>query len=177
MTNQTHHESDLLTLSTFLFFDLPLAETRRLFGLATEKEVIKTRWKSYDAGVRTLTNAIDMLYRDPLFGRTLDLWLQMLLRWQQLNKVVLGTIVTGTRELGGLPTAAHIEALRAEIHAATLSHTRANSHQEAADGPPPAASLGFTPGPASAAPTAGIPTRRRAGSLIALQFVWMCWAQ
>jgi hypothetical protein len=131
MANKTHHqESDLLTLYTSLFLDIPLAETRRRFGLAEEKEVLEMRWKSYDAGMRTLTSAIDTLYRDRFFGRTMDLSLQVLLRWQQLNNAVLGTVFTGVRELAGLPTAAQIEGLRAEIHASTLSHAEPNGHQE-----------------------------------------------
>lgn len=129
MAKTTHRQgADVLSLATALFLDLPLAETQRRLGLADEKDVQEARWKSYDAGVRILTSAIDTLYQSPAFGGTLDLSLQTLLRWQQLHNGLIGTVFAIVPELAGLPSAAQLEAVQAEIQAA-LNHAQPSHFQ------------------------------------------------
>jgi hypothetical protein len=108
---------DLVTVYKALFFDLPLARTRWGFGIGGEKEVAEVAWKGYDAAVQLSTAFIDNLYRAPLFGEVMARSLDGMLRWQRLSSAVAGAFFPAWSQAIGLPTAAEIQALRAEMQA------------------------------------------------------------
>lgn len=113
----TPEMKDLLTMYRNLFVDLPLTWVEQRLGLTEEKETMEIGWKGYDTGVRLANSGIESLYRNPLFGKVMGRSLEMLLRWQQVNKTVAGAFFTTVWRSVGLPTADETEALRAQVQA------------------------------------------------------------
>jgi hypothetical protein len=108
---------DLMTLSSSLFRDLPVAVTRWGLGQGNEKATTDAAWKVYDASVRTATTAIDTLYRTPLFSETVSSTVNQLLRWQRMSNAVNRIVLTNFWRLIGLPTTAEIQALTDHVDA------------------------------------------------------------
>jgi hypothetical protein len=84
-------------------------------GIGNEKEITETAWKGYDAWVRLATATIDNLYRIPLFGEVVARSLDATLRWQRLSNALVGASFAGLWPVIGLPTAAAVQGLRAEV--------------------------------------------------------------
>jgi hypothetical protein len=106
---------DLVTMYQTFFFDLPLTGTKWGSGTRTEQEVTETVWKGYDAGVRLATAAINNLYRQPVVSEVVARSLGAMLRWQRLSNVLVGASFAGLWSATGLPTAAAVQGLRAEV--------------------------------------------------------------
>lgn len=113
----TQGVEDLVTVYQTFFFDLPLTGTKWGLGIGTEREVTETAWKGYDAGVRLATTTIDNLYRTPVFGEVVARSLDAVLRWQRLGNALVGAAGAGLWPVLGLPTAATVQGLRAEVQA------------------------------------------------------------
>ena len=111
----TQGVEDLVTVYQTLFFDLPVVSTRWELGIGKEKEVTETAWKGYDAWVRLATATINNLYRIPLFGEVVARSLDASLRWQRLSNALIGASFAGLWPAVGLPTAAAVQGLRAEV--------------------------------------------------------------
>jgi hypothetical protein len=111
----TQGVEDLVTVYQTLFFDLPAVSTRWELGIGREKEITETAWKGYDAWVRLATVTIDNLYRIPLFGEVVARSLDATLRWQRLSNALVGASFAGLWPAIGLPTAAAVQGLRAEV--------------------------------------------------------------
>jgi hypothetical protein len=108
---------DLVTVYKALLLDLPLTSVKWGLGLGKEKEVTEAAWRGYDAAVRLATAAVDNLYRTPLFGEAVARSLDSMLRWQRLSNALVGTWFAGLWPAVGLPTAAAVQGLRAEVQA------------------------------------------------------------
>lgn len=107
--------SDLLVLYKALLIELPAVAAKLGLGIAKEKELAQTAWKSYDAGVRLANNATGKLFSSPLFGSLVGRSLGPLLRAQYLLNSASGALFTGLWLSVGLPTASEVQALRAEL--------------------------------------------------------------
>lgn len=108
---------DLLTVYRNFFVDLPLTWVGQRLGLKEEQETVAIGWKGYDAGVRLANSGLDSLYRNPLSGKVMGRSLEVLLRWQQINKTVAGAFFTTVWRSVGLPTTDETQALRAQVQA------------------------------------------------------------
>lgn len=99
--------------------DLPLAGMRWSLGFGSEQETAEAAWNGYDASMRLAKNAIDELYRNPVFAEwaasTLEGSLDGLLRWQQAGNALTRTLLAGLVQAAELPTRRDVAALRAEV--------------------------------------------------------------
>jgi len=107
--------SDIRTLYKAIFIELPTAAAKKGLGVAKENELEQTAWKGYDAGVRLISAATGKLYSSPLFGDLVERSLGSLLRVQRVSNSVSGALFTALWVTVGLPTAAEIQSLRAEL--------------------------------------------------------------
>lgn len=114
---KSQNMDDLLAVYKTLFVDLPLAGARWGLGMGKEKDLTETAWKGYDAWVRLASASIDGLYRNPLVGDSLARSLEGFLRWQRLSSTLAGAFFAGVWQAVGLPQAAEVQALRAEVQA------------------------------------------------------------
>jgi hypothetical protein len=125
----SHGAQDLLTLSSALFRDLPVAVTRWGLGQGNERAATEAAWNAYDAGVRVATTTVDALYRTPLFSETVSSTANQLLRWQHMSNAVTRVFVSSVWRVLGLPTAAEIQALTAHVHAVEARVNEAMPHR------------------------------------------------
>ena len=107
--------SDLLVLYKALLIELPAVAAKLGLGIAKEKELAETAWKSYDAGVRLANAATGKLFSNPLFAGLVGRSLGPLLRVQRLVNSASGALFAGLWLSVGLPTASEVQALRAEL--------------------------------------------------------------
>jgi hypothetical protein len=119
MAKQTSAQGmeDLTAVYQTFFFDLPLVGAKRGLGMnqEQEKEERETVWRGYDAWVRLSTTTVDNLYRMPLFGEIVARSLGVMLRWQRLSHAMVRASFAWLWPAVGLPTAATIQGLRAEV--------------------------------------------------------------
>ena len=117
MVNKTipQNSPDLFTLSQTLAFDLPLTLVRWGSGMGSEAEATTTAWKAYDAGIRLATEAVDTLYRSPLFSESISAAFNQFLRWQSLGNAATNLFFSSLLRNVGLPTASEVEALTHQI--------------------------------------------------------------
>ena len=111
----SQNAEDLKTLFKTIFIELPTAAAKKGLGVAKENQLEQTAWKGYDAGVRLIGAATGRLYSSPLFGDLVERSLGGVLRVQRVSNSVSGALFTALWVTVGLPTAAEIQSLRAEL--------------------------------------------------------------
>ncbi len=121
---------DLFTLTKSVFIEFPSAGIRWGWGVGTEEDMTETAWKGYDAGVRLAANALDNLYRSPLYNTVLRSAAPMFLRWQQVSKAMIGAAGAGLWQAVGLPTRTEMRALHdAVLHLGTELRTQRQENE------------------------------------------------
>jgi len=110
-----HTVTDVMTMYKAAFLELPVAGAKWGSGIGKEQEVAEAVWKGYDAWVRLTTTSIDELYTNSLFGEIVARSLDGGLRWQRLSQAWAGAFFAGLWPAMGLPTAAAVQALYAEV--------------------------------------------------------------
>ena len=112
---------DSLTASRAWLMDLPLAGLRWSLGFGSRQETAHAAWSGYDASVGLAKNAIDTLYRNPVFAdwaaSNLEATLDGLLRWQQVGNAMTRTLLAAAVQAADLPTRQDVAALHAEVTA------------------------------------------------------------
>lgn len=110
---------DSLTASRAWLMDLPLAGLRWSLGFGSRQETAHAAWSGYDASVGLAKNAIDSLYRNPVFAdwaaSNLEATLDGLLRWQQVGNAMTRTLLAAAVQAADLPTRQDVAALHAEL--------------------------------------------------------------
>jgi glycyl-tRNA synthetase beta subunit len=109
--------ADIAVAYKSLFFDLPLASVKWSLGAGEERETAEAVWNGYDASVRAATNAIDALYRNPLFSDAFSRTLSAALRWQKIINTFNTAAFTSVWKALGVPTADEIQGLSEQIRA------------------------------------------------------------
>lgn len=99
--------------------ELPFAALRGLADPEGERErkVQEAGWRAYDAWVRLLNAATDQLYGDAAFGASTGRAMEGALRWQRTASAAAGAFFGTLWPAVGLPTAAELTELRAEVRA------------------------------------------------------------
>ena len=112
---------DSLTASRAWLMDLPLAGLRWSLGFGSRQETAQAAWSGYDASVGLAKNAIDTLYRSPVFAglaaSNLEAALDGLLRWQQVGNAMTRTLLAAAVQAADLPTRQDVTSLHAEVTA------------------------------------------------------------
>ena len=112
---------DSLTASRAWLMDLPLAGLRWSLGFGSRQETAQAAWSGYDASVGLAKNAIDTLYRNPVFAdlaaSNLEAAIDGLLRWQQVGNAMTRTLLAAAVQAADLPTRQDVTALHAEVTA------------------------------------------------------------
>ncbi len=110
---------DSLTASRAWLMDLPLAGLRWSLGFGSRQETAQAAWSGYDASVGLAKNAIDALYRNPVFAdwtaSNLEATLDGLLRWQQVGNAMTRTLLAAAVQAADLPTRQDVASLHAEV--------------------------------------------------------------
>jgi hypothetical protein len=111
----SQNAEDLKTLYKAIFIELPTGAAKKGLGVAKENQLEQTAWKGYDAWVRLIGAATGKLYSNPLFGDLVERSLGGVLRVQRVSNSVSGALFTALWVTVGLPTAAEVQSLRAEL--------------------------------------------------------------
>jgi len=114
-TPAKHAMADVMTMWTATFLEVPTVTTQWSWGMGQQRDVEAAMWKGYDAWVRVAKTAIDRVYENPVFGDVAAVALDRTLRWQQWQQTIASTIVATIVPLTGLPTAAMVDAVHAEV--------------------------------------------------------------
>jgi hypothetical protein len=120
--------ADFVTAYKSLFFDLPLAGVKWSLGAGEEREATEAGWKGYDASVRLTANAVDALYRNPLFSDVFARTVSTALRWQKITNAFTTAFFTSVWKALGVPTADDVQGLSEHIRA--LEHRLSQSVQK-----------------------------------------------
>lgn len=102
---------------TEAMMELPFAATRHLVGAAVEDEVQAVGWKAYDAWVRLANQATEDMYGSQAFGTAVGTSMEQALKWQRVGSAMAGAFFGALWPAIGLPTAAELNDLRAEVRA------------------------------------------------------------
>ena len=108
---------DLMTFSSALLRYFPLAAARWRLGQGDKKATADAAWKVYDAGIRAATTDVDDLYRTPLFSETVSSGVNHWLRWRRMSNALNRVLLSSFWPMLGLPTAAEIQSLTAQVRA------------------------------------------------------------
>jgi len=111
----SQNTTDIKTLSKAILIELPTVAAKKALGVAKENELENTAWEGYDAWIRLMGVATGELYTSPLFGDILERSLGGLLRVQRLANAVSGALFTAVWGVIGLPTAADVHSVRADL--------------------------------------------------------------
>lgn len=107
---------DLMKLGEAMV-ELPIAAMSRAIAPDGERKVHEAGWKAYDAWVRVMNSATGQLYNDPSFGAATGRAMQDGLKWQRMASASAGAFFAALWPAVGLPTAAELTELHAELRA------------------------------------------------------------
>jgi hypothetical protein len=82
-----------------------------------QQDLQQAGWKAYDAWVQLLNASTDGLYASPEVGSALGRSMEASLRWQRLGSAMTGAFFAALWPAVGLPSAAELTELRAEVGA------------------------------------------------------------
>ncbi len=82
-----------------------------------EKDLQQAGWKAYDAWVQLLNESANGLYASPEVGASAGRSMEASLRWQRLGSAMTGAFFAALWPVVGLPSAAELTELRAELGA------------------------------------------------------------
>ena len=86
-------------------------------GQGGEQELQKAGWKTYDAWVRLINEAANGVYGSPEIGASIGRSMESSLKWQRLGSAMTSAFFAALWPAMGLPTAAELTELRAEVGA------------------------------------------------------------
>lgn len=82
-----------------------------------EQELQQAGWKAYDAWIQLLSESTDGLYASPEVGASVGRSMEASLKWQRLGSAMTGAFFAALWPAVGLPSAAELTELRAEVGA------------------------------------------------------------
>jgi hypothetical protein len=101
--------------------ELPFAAVSGFLGRnregSGEQDLQQAGWKAYDAWVRLLNESANGLYASPEVGSSVGRTMEVSLRWQRLGSAMAGAFFAALWPAIGLPSAAELTELRAEVGA------------------------------------------------------------
>lgn len=97
--------------------ELPFATARRMLKPESEREAQAAGWKAYDAWVRLMNAATDQFYSNAAFGAATGHTMDRTLRWQRMGTASSAALFSGVWPVVGLPTAAEMSELHADVRA------------------------------------------------------------
>ncbi len=97
--------------------ELPFAAARRVVVADGERKLQEAGWKAYDSWVRVVNAATDELYGNAAFGAAAGRAMENGLKWQRTSSATAGAFFAALWPAVGLPTAAELSDLRAEVRA------------------------------------------------------------
>ena len=99
--------------------ELPFAAVNGVLGRdgerSGEQDLQQARWKAYDAWVRLLNESANGLYASPEVGSSVGRAMEASLKWQRLGSAMAGAFFAALWPAIGLPSAAELTELRAEV--------------------------------------------------------------
>jgi hypothetical protein len=115
--------------------EVPFVAARSMFAGARERageqDLQKAGWKAYDAWVQLLNESTNGLYDSPAVGSSVGRSMEASLKWQRLGSAMTGAFFAALWPAVGLPSAAELTELRAEVGA--LRDDLAEARLEAAE--------------------------------------------
>lgn len=96
---------------------MPLKAAGRLLDPDGERGFQQAGWKAYDAWVRLVNATTDEIYASPAFGASIGRTMEAALKWQRLGSAITGAFFAALWPAVGLPAAAELTELRAEMRA------------------------------------------------------------
>ncbi len=105
--------------------EIPFVAARSMFERDGEqapqqdlkKDVQQAGWKAYDAWVQLLNESANGLYNSPEVGSAVGRSMESSLKWQRLGSAMTGAFFAALWPAVGLPSAAELTELRAEVGA------------------------------------------------------------
>jgi hypothetical protein len=82
-----------------------------------QKDLQQAGWKAYDAWVQMLNESANGLYSSPEVGTSVGRSMEASLKWQRLGSAMTGAFFAALWPAVGLPSAAELTELRAEVGA------------------------------------------------------------
>jgi hypothetical protein len=82
-----------------------------------EEDLQKARWRAYDAWVQLLNESANGLYNSPEVGSSVGRSMEASLKWQRLGSAMTDAFFAALWPTVGLPSAAELTELRAEVGA------------------------------------------------------------
>jgi hypothetical protein len=82
-----------------------------------QKDLQQAGWKAYDAWVQLLNESANGLYASPEVGSSVGRSMEASLKWQRLGSAMTGAFFAALWPAVGLPSAAELTELRAEVGA------------------------------------------------------------
>jgi hypothetical protein len=86
-------------------------------GQSGEQKLQQAGWKAYDAWMELLSESTNGLYASPEVGASVGRSMEASLRWQRLGSAMTGAFFAALWPAMGLPSAAELTELRAEVGA------------------------------------------------------------
>lgn len=111
----SQNAADLKILSKAILIELPTAAAKRALSVGKENQLEHAAWEAYDAWIRIMRTATGELYSNPLFGDVIERTAGPILRVQKLTSSLSGAVFATVWNVVGLPTAAEIHNLRADL--------------------------------------------------------------
>ncbi len=101
--------------------EMPFVAARRVFAqdgeTSGEQDLQQAGWKAYDAWVQLLNESANGLYNSPAVGSAVGRSMEASLKWQRLGSAMTGAVFAALWPAVGLPSAAELTELRAEVGA------------------------------------------------------------
>ncbi len=105
--------------------EMPFVAARSMFAQAGErsadqnsqKDIQQAGWKAYDSWVQLLNESANGLYASPEVGSSVGRSMEASLKWQRLGSAMTGAFFAALWPAVGLPSAAELTELRAEVGA------------------------------------------------------------
>jgi len=101
--------------------EMPFVAARSIFAQDRERrgeqELQQAGWKAYDAWVQLLNESANGLYASPEVGDSVGRSMEASLKWQRLGSAMTGAFFAALWPAVGLPSAAELTELRAEVGA------------------------------------------------------------
>jgi hypothetical protein len=101
--------------------EMPFVAARSMFAQDRERggeqELQQAGWKAYDAWVQVLNESANGLYASPEVGDSVGRSMEASLKWQRLSSAMTGAFFAALWPAVGLPSAAELTELRAEVGA------------------------------------------------------------
>jgi len=86
-------------------------------GQSGEQQLQQAGWKAYDAWMELLAESANGLYASPEVGASVGRSMESSLKWQRLGSAMTGAFFAALWPAVGLPSAAELTELRAEVGA------------------------------------------------------------